>query len=92
MNTIAILSIVVLAAFFMIVIISLLRMSFEFIKDGDLFGTCFGSFAVGIVCCSAIICFNTLRPLTRQVVCTDYQVEERVDSLGKTTFVITYER
>lgn len=92
MNTIVILSIVPLAAFFLIVIMSLLRMLVEFIRERDLFGACFDGLALVVVCCAVVFCFISIRPCTKQIVCTDYQVEERVDSFGNTTFVITYER
>lgn len=43
------------------------------------------------VCLAANLCSNKILPRTKQIVCTDYQVEEKVDSSGNTTFVITYE-
>lgn len=92
MNPIVILSIVVLAIFFLIAIILLTRIFIDSIRESDLFVACISGLALLGVCLTAILCFNMLLPRTKQVVCTDYQVEERVDSFGKTTFVITYER
>lgn len=92
MNPIAILSIAVLAIFFLIVIIMLLRILIDSILESELLLACLSGLALVGVCLAAILCFNMLRPRTKQVVCTDYQVEERVDSFGNTTFVITYER
>lgn len=92
MNTIAILSIVVLAIFFLIITIMLLRIFVDCILESELLLACLSGLALVGVCLAAILCFNMLLPRTKQVVCTDYQVEERVDSFGKTTFVITYER
>lgn len=92
MNLIAILSIVVLAIFFLIVIIMLLRIFIDSILESELLLACLSGLVVVGVFLAAILCFNLLLPRTKQVVCTDYQVEERVDSFGNTTFVITYER
>ena len=92
MNPIAILSIAVLAIFFLIAIILLTRILVDSILESELLLACLSGLALVGVCLTAILCFNMLRPRTKQVVCTDYQVEERVDSFGNTTFVITYER
>lgn len=92
MNPIVILSIVVLVVFFLIVIIMLLRIFIDSILESELLLACLSGLALVGVCLTAILCFNMLLPRTKQVVCTDYQVEERVDSFGNTTFVITYER
>lgn len=92
MNTIAILSIVVLAIFFLIITIMLLRILVESILESELLLACLSGLELVGVCLAAILCINMLLPRTKQVVCTDYQVEERVDSFGNTTFVITYER
>lgn len=92
MNPIVILSIAVLVVFFLIVIIMLLRILIESIIERELLSACLSGLALVGVCLAAILCFNMLLPRTKQVVCTDYQVEERVDSFGNTTFVITYER
>ena len=79
MNPIAILLIAVLAIFFLIVIIMLLRIFIDSILESELLLACLSGLAVVGV-------------FTKQVVCTDYQVEEMVDSFGNATFVITYER
>lgn len=92
MNPIAILSIAVLVVFFLIVIIMLLRIFIDSILERELLLACLSGLAVVGVFLAAILCFNMLLPRTKQVVCTDYQVEEGVDSFGKTTFVITYKR
>lgn len=92
MNTIAILSIALLAIFFLIAIILLTRILVDSILESELLLACISGLAVVGVYLTAILCFNMLLPRTKQVVCTDYQVEERVDSFGNTTFLITYER
>ena len=92
MNPIAILSIAVLAIFFLIITAMLMRIFIELIIERDLSGVFLSGLALVGVCLAAILCFNMIRPRTKQIVCTDYQVEERVDSFGNTTFVITYER
>ena len=92
MNTIVILSIAVLAIFSLIVIIMLLRIFVDNILERDLFMACVSGLAVVGVCLAAILFINIIWQGTKQVVCTDYQVEERVDSFDNTTFVITYER
>lgn len=91
MNPIVILSIVVLVVFSLIGIIMLLRIFIDSILESELLLACLSGLALVGVCLTAILCFNMLLPRTKQVVCTDYQVEERVDSFGDTIFVITYE-
>ena len=92
MNTIAILSIAVLAIFFLIITIMLMRILVESIIERNLFYACISGLTVVGVCLSAILCVNMIRPRIKQIVCTDYRVEEMVDSFGNTTFVITYEK
>lgn len=91
MNPIVILSIVVLVVFSLIGIIMLLRIFIDSILESELLLACLSGLALVGVCLTAILCFNMLLPRTKQVVCTDYQVDERVDSVGDTLFVITYE-
>lgn len=69
-----------------------MRILIDSILESETLLACLSGLALLGVCLAAILCFNMLRLRTKQVVCTDYQVEERVDSFGKTTFVITYER
>lgn len=92
MNIIVILAISLFTIIFLLAIITLLRIFVDSIHESDLFMACVSGLAVVGVFLTAILLINIIRQGTKQVVCTDYKVEERVDSLSNTTFVITYER
>ena len=92
MNLIVMLTIALFTIIFLLAIITLLRIFIDNILERDLFMACVSGLAVVGVCLAAILFINIIWQGTKQVVCTDYQVEERVDSFDNTTFVITYER
>lgn len=92
MNIIVTLAISLFTIIFLLAIITLLRIFVDSILESDLFMACVSGLAVVGVFLAAILFINIIRQGTKQVVCTDYKVEERVDLLSNTTFVITYER
>ena len=91
MNIIVILAISLLTIIFLLAIITLVRIFVDSILESDLFMVCVSGLAVVGVFLTAILFINIILQGTKQIVCTDYQVEERVDSFGNTTSVITYE-